>query len=112
MTSIREIPYFLEFCNVYQRSVKGFSRIVAPLNEMLLKSHVHELDMLGSRALLTFEELSSKLTSPPILTLPRSDGSIRMEMDAYREQVGAVLIQDKAGGEKNPIGYFSCTLTV
>ena len=57
-----------------------------------------------------FEELKSKLTSPQILALFGRYRAIAAVTNAYRQQFGAVLIQDQMKRSTKLIGYFSLTL--
>ena len=38
-----------------------------------------------------FEELKEKITSQPVLALPRREGKFRVEMDASGHAIGGVL---------------------
>lgn len=37
-TCVKEVKAFMSFCNFYQRFIKGFSKVMVPLNELIKKS--------------------------------------------------------------------------
>ena len=44
-----------------------------------------------------FEELKEKITSQPVLALPKRKGKFRVEMDASGHAIGGVLSQEQEG---------------
>lgn len=52
-------------------------------------------------------ELKSKLTSPPVLGLPRSIGKFTLDLDASDSQLGCVLPQEQDDMQLKPVGYWS-----
>jgi len=44
-----------------------------------------------------FEELKEKITSQPVLALPRREGKFRVETDASGHAIGGVLSQEQDG---------------
>jgi len=44
-----------------------------------------------------FEELKEKITSQPVLSLPRREGKFRVETDASGYTIGGVLSQEQDG---------------
>lgn len=58
----------------------------------------------------SLNELKSRLTSPPVLALPRGDKPFILDTDANAEQLGFFLLQEEADKSHRMIGYFSCTV--
>ena len=56
-----------------------------------------------------FEELKEKITSQPVLSLPRREGKFRVEMDASGHAIGGVLSQEQDGKWKQ-IAFLSRTM--
>jgi len=44
-----------------------------------------------------FKELKEKITSQPVLSLPRREGKFRVETDASGHTIGRVLSQEQEG---------------
>jgi len=53
-----------------------------------------------------FKELKEKITSQPVLTLPKREGKFRVEMDTSGHAIGGVLSQEQDGKWK-PIAFLS-----
>jgi len=53
-----------------------------------------------------FEELKEKITSQPVLSLPRREGKFRVETDASGHAIGGVLSQEQEEKWK-PIAFLS-----
>ena len=56
-----------------------------------------------------FEELKEKITSQPVLLLPRREGKSRVEIDASEHAIGGVLSQ-KQDRKWKPIAFLSRTM--
>ena len=56
-----------------------------------------------------FEELKKKITSQPVLSLPRREGKFRVETDASEHAIGGVLSQEQDGKWKL-IAFLSRTM--
>ena len=56
-----------------------------------------------------FEELKEKITSQPVLSLPRRKGKFRVETDTSGHAIGGVLSQEQEGKWK-PIAFLSRTM--
>ena len=56
-----------------------------------------------------FEELKEKITSQPVLSLPKREGNFRVEMDASGHAIEGVLSQEQNGKWK-PIAFLSRTM--
>ena len=105
-----ELRAFLGLCNVYRRSVPGYSDIAAPLNALLRKGQPVKLEPFGPAEDGGFRALVNAVTSPPVLAIPRPDLPYSVDTDASDYQVGAALFQTTEDGESRPIGYWSRSL--
>ena len=56
-----------------------------------------------------FEELKEKITSQPVLSLPRRKGKFRVETGTSGHAIGGVLSQEQEGKWK-PIAFLSRTM--
>jgi len=56
-----------------------------------------------------FEELKEKVTSQPVLSLPRREGKFRVETDVSEHVIGGVLSQEQDGKWKL-IAFLSRTM--
>jgi len=54
-----------------------------------------------------FQELKRRISTPPILKLPDVTKPIILQTDASHIGIGAVLLQEDAAGEKNPLAFAS-----
>ncbi|XP_027150385.1 uncharacterized protein LOC113750628 [Coffea eugenioides] len=88
--SVREVCSFLGHAGFYRRFIKDFSKIGAPLFQLLQKDVTFKFDNKCEKA---FDKLKKLLTSPPIIQPP--DWSLPFEImcDVSDHAVGAVLGQ-------------------
>ena len=84
---------FLRFANFYQRFIQNFSHTAKPLNKLKSKKD-WKLEEEHQKA---FKELKEKITSQPVLSLPRREEKFRMEIDASGHAIGEVLSQEQDG---------------
>ena len=96
---------FLGFTNFYQYFIHNFSHTVRPLNELKGKKEWKWEEEHQK----TFEELKEKITSQPVLALPRREGKFRVEMDTLGHAIGGVHSQEQEGKWK-PIAFLSRTI--
>jgi len=64
---------------------------------------------MGGRTSKAFEELKEKITSQPVLSLPRREGKFRVEIDTLGHAIGGVLSQEQDGKWKL-IAFLSRTM--
>ena len=76
-TRVKDVESFLRFANFYQRFIYNFSHTARPLNKLKGKKEWKWKEEY-QRA---FEELKEKITSQPVLSLPRREGKFRVETD-------------------------------
>ena len=97
-----EIQLFTGMTGFFQWFIKGYSKIVKPLNDLLegeaskLKSEELEL---RPEALKAFEELKMKCMTAPILVFADFKKLFHLETDASKEGLGAVLLQESDDGQ-------------
>ena len=105
LTKIKDVESFLGFANFYQWFIHNFSHTVKPLNELKGKKE-WKWEKEHQEA---FDELKEKITSQPVLALPRREGKFRVETDASGHAIGGVLSQEQEGKWK-PIAFLSRTM--
>ena len=93
---------FLGFANFYRCFIQNFSHTAKPLNELKGKKEWKWKEEY-QRA---FEELKEKITSQPVLALPRREGKFRVETDTSGHTIGGVLSQEQEEKWK-PIAFLS-----
>lgn len=95
-TKLREVRVFLGLAGYYRRFVPSFSHIAAPLHGLTKKNQKFIWD---SACQETFDDLKGRLTTAPILALPRDSGKFYLDTDASEHGIGVVLSQDQDGQE-------------
>ena len=98
-----ELRAFLGLTNYYRRFVKGYAKITLPLTELLKKDFRF---LWTSKAQASFESLKEALTSAPVLKIPNTQETFRLEVDASDHAVGAVLSQQE-GDVWKPVAFES-----
>jgi len=102
---IKDIESFLRFTNFYQHFIQNFSHTAKPLNELKGKKDWKWEDEHQK----AFDELKEKITSQPVLSLPKREGKFRVETDVSGHAIGGVLFQEQNGKWK-PIAFLSRTM--
>ena len=95
-TKIKEVESFLGFANFYKQFIKNFSHIARPLNELKGKKE-WKWEEEQQRA---FDELKDKITSQPVLVLPKREGKFRVETDTSGHAIRGVLLQEQDSKQK------------
>jgi len=93
LTKIKDIKSFLGFANFYRRFIRNFSHTAKPLNELKGKKE-WEWKEEHQQA---FNKLKDKITSQPVLSLPKRKGKFRVETDTSGHAIGGVLFQKQEG---------------
>ena len=105
-----EIRHFTGMTGFFRRFIKGYSKIAKPLNDLLereaskLKAEEVELPL---DALKAFEELKLRCMTVPILVFADFKKPFRLETDASKEGLGAVLLQESDDGQYHPVAFAS-----
>jgi hypothetical protein len=97
--TLTQLRSFLGIAGFYQRFVRDFSTIVAPLNYLTKKGVQFYW---GAAQEHSFNTLIDKLTHAPLLQLPDFGKTFELECDASGIRISGVLLQ-----EGKPIAYFS-----
>jgi len=105
LTKLKDVESFLGFANFYRRFIQNFSHTARPLNELKGKKDWKWEEEYQK----AFDELKEKITSQPVLSLPRREGKFRMETDVSGHVIGGVLSQEQNGKWK-PIAFSSRTM--
>ncbi|KAI3808712.1 hypothetical protein L1987_24670 [Smallanthus sonchifolius] len=85
-----EIRSFLGLAGYYRRFIQDFSRIASPLTKLTRKELKYEW---GPTQNNVFEELKTRLTQAPVLTLPEGNEDLVVYSDASGQGLGCVLMQ-------------------
>jgi len=107
----KDVWSFLGMCNVYRRFVKDYAQVARPLTALTSPKVSDPLPPFSQDQWDAFEELKRRLTSRPILALPRSTGAYVLDTDASDYQVDCVLTQEQPDETYKPVGYWSCSIT-
>ncbi|CDF38390.1 unnamed protein product [Chondrus crispus] len=97
-------------CNVYGRFVPNFARTMEPLNALLAKGKLFQLEKFSADQSMAFGLLETALVGPPILKLRRSNLPSSVDTDACERQVGRALFQTPPDGLRHPVGLWSRSL--
>jgi hypothetical protein len=89
--SVTDIRNFLGLAGYYQRFIENFSKIAKPMTE-LLKNNVPFI--WSPKCEASFQELKSRLTTTPVLTLPDIRKDFVVYCDASHQGLGCVMMQE------------------
>jgi hypothetical protein len=90
--SVTKIRSFLGLAGYYHRFIENFSKIAKPMTE-LLKSNTQFI--WSDKCEASFQELKTRLTTTPVLTLPDASKDFMVYCDASRQGLGCVLMQEE-----------------
>jgi len=92
---------------VYRRFIKDYAHIAKPLTKRTSKKLPHVLPPLDAAQMAAFEHLKERLTSTPILALPRRNGLFILDTDACAVQVGCTVLQQQPDKSILTVVYYS-----
>lgn len=113
--SVKDVRKFLGFAGYYRRFVKGFARIVRPLNDLLVGNSTKKPTRRrtpfewGEAQQRAFETIIEKLSNPPVLAYADYRKPFKLHTDASSSGLGAVLYQQQDGIDR-VIAYASRSL--
>ena len=105
--NLTELRSFVGLCSYYRRFISGFADMAAPLHALTRKNARF---VWGPEQDEAFNRLKERLTTAPILGMPRDEGTYYLDTDASDCGLGAVLSQDQDGREV-VLAYASRTLS-
>jgi hypothetical protein len=88
-TSVSKIQSFLGLARYYQRFIEGFSKISKPMTKLLEKEKKVKWTLACEAS---FQELKKRLTTAPILVMPKMEKSFSIYCDASDQGLGCVLM--------------------
>ena len=113
-TTYTEIRAFLGLAGHFRRFIEKFTRIARPLAKYLKGEGANKKTdkvSISKRAGRAFNRLKYKLVSRPVLCLPDYSKPFRLETDASKFGLGAVLMQLQEHDKKyHPVAYGSRTV--
>nr|KYP49119.1 Transposon Ty3-G Gag-Pol polyprotein [Cajanus cajan] len=90
--TVTNIRSFVGLAGYYRRFIERFSKIVAPLTQLIRK----EQPFIWTNACeQSFDELNRRLTTSPMLVLPDSGEPFDVYCDASHQGLGCVLMQNR-----------------
>lgn len=101
--TVKQVRRFLGMAGWYQRYIKNYSAVAAPLTDLLKKV---DRFVWTPQAQEAFETLKTCLTTAPVLTHPDFEKHFFIQCDASMSGVGGVLFQ-MINDEEHPIAFIS-----
>ena len=92
--TVSEIRSFMGLAGYYRRFIHDFSKIATPITRLTGKDVKFDW---SDACQTSFDELKTKLTSAPVLTLPDQTGEFELFCDASGQGLGCVLHQSGKG---------------
>ena len=89
--TVTEVQSFLGLAGYYQKFVQDFSKIALPLTRLTRKETRFEWSFECEES---FQELKTRLSTAPILTLPQPEKGFTIFSDASKKGLGCVLMQE------------------
>ena len=102
-TTIRGIRSLVGFFSYLRRTIFGYSEIVKPLIDLLVKGAKFRW---GSEQEQAFIQLKQAVTTEPVLTFPDFNKKFLLFCDASCSCLGTMLSQE-VNGNIRPLGYYS-----
>lgn len=109
LTNRTAVRSFLGLCNYVRMFVHHASTVAGPLNDLLKKDAPFEIGPAQQQA---FQQLKDLCAKDPVIAFFVPDRRTRLEADASRNGVGAIVWQLQPDNQWKPTGYFSKTMTL
>jgi hypothetical protein len=103
-SNLKDVQAFLGFSNFYRRFIKGFSRIVKPLNELTKKDVKF---VWSEKCQKAFETLKNSFITAPVLRHFDPTKEIFVEADASDLVSSGILSQKDKNGVLHPVAFMS-----
>lgn len=103
-STMRQVRRFLGMTGWYQRFIRDFSGIAAPMTDLVGKTGKFTWT---EGAQTAFEKLKACLSSAPVLQQPDFSRPFYIQCDASTVGVGSVLFQIMSDGQEHPIAFHS-----
>lgn len=95
-----EIKRFVGMASYYRRFIPEFSKLIAPLNDLLKNKRKGQKVLMTQQAKNGFEKLKEALISAPILITPNFNEGFTIQTDASDVALSACLTQNVDGVDK------------
>ena len=106
-TNLKELRSYLGYCGFTRKHIAGFSRICAPLYELMKNDAPWVWTDRQEQAFITLRE---KISSPPILAMPNVNKKFKIYTDASGTTLAWILAQDGDDGMEHTIAVGSKAL--
>jgi len=106
-TTRTHLRSFVGMCNVFRRFVPNFSRMAAPLTDLMGSTAPVLVPPATPLQQQAFDRLKEALTTPPVLALPRCGRKYVLDVDACGTHLGAALLHEQDDGKLQPVAYIS-----
>lgn len=103
-STVRQVRRFLGMTGWYQRFIRNFSGVAAPMTDLVGKSGKF---VWTDSAQVAFETLKICLSSAPVLQQPDFSRHFFIQCDASTVGIGSVLFQKSDDGQEHPIAFHS-----
>jgi len=100
------VQRFLGLANYFRKFIKDFARLAKPLQDLLRKNTVFDLN---EKCLNAFNSLKAALTSFLVLHLYNPGAETELHTDASSVALAVILLQKQKNGQWAPISYYSQT---
>ena len=112
--TVTDVRSFLGLTNYYRRFLKGYAKIVRPLNILISGENADKKKTLVEwtpECQDAFEKLKTLCTEAPVLAYPNFTKPFKLHIDACDRGLGAILYQDQPSGQEKPVSFASRSLS-